>query len=176
MASATMLARLPPLMKQDLRSLESPDQEVVSRLMLVWLSSTSFWLGSRVPLRTWTISRRARTNKETRSRCLRQPIGSSARSDVGKPLAYEGGSCKISSSVAVSTAGMLGRLFARRSISKGQYKPKWAVAWSQLRGSARSRDFRIRSKGQFERRQQAFRKFTHSLSVCVNFNLKKTCP
>ena len=107
-----------PLMKQDLRSLESLDQQVVPRLLLVWLSSTSIWLGSRVSLRTWTISRRTRTNKETRSRCLRQPTGSSARSDVGKPLAYEGGSCKISSSVAVSTAGMLDRLFTRRSIWK----------------------------------------------------------
>jgi hypothetical protein len=62
---------------------------------LTWLTSA---------LRTWTISRRTRTNKETRSRCLRQSSGSSARSDVGNPLGYEGGLCKISSSVAVSTA------------------------------------------------------------------------
>jgi hypothetical protein len=33
---------------------------------LAWLTSA---------LRTWTISRRTRTNKETRSRCLRQPSG-----------------------------------------------------------------------------------------------------
>ena len=117
-----------PLMKQDLRSLESLDQQVVPRLVLVWLSSTPIWLGSRVPLRTWTVSRRTRTNEETRSRCLRQPTGSSARFDVGKPLAYEGGSCKISSSVAVSTVGMLGRLFTRWSISKESYEPKRVVA------------------------------------------------
>jgi hypothetical protein len=36
------------LMKHDLRSLASLDQQVVSRLFLVWLSSTSIWLGSRV--------------------------------------------------------------------------------------------------------------------------------
>ena len=107
-----------PLMKHDLRSLELLDQHVVPRLLLVWLSSTSIWLGSRVPLRTWTISRRTRTNKETRSRCLRQPTGRSACSDVGKPFADEEGSCQISSSVAVSTVGMLGRLFTRRSIWK----------------------------------------------------------
>jgi hypothetical protein len=35
-------------MKQDLRFLASLDQHVVSRLLLVWLSSTSIWLGSRV--------------------------------------------------------------------------------------------------------------------------------
>ena len=76
---------------------------------LAWLTSA---------LKTWTISRRTRTNKETHSGRLRQSSGGSARSDVGNPLGYEGGLCKISSSVAVSTAGMLGRLFTRRSISK----------------------------------------------------------
>ena len=30
-----------------------------------------------------------------RNHCLRQPSGNLARSDVGKPLAYKGGSCKI---------------------------------------------------------------------------------
>ena len=112
-----------PLMKHDLRSLESLDQQVVPRLLLVWLSSTSIWLGSRVSLRTWTISRRTRTNKETRSRGLRQPTGISARSDVGKPFAYEGGSCKISSSVAVSTVGMLGRSSTRQSIRRSNTSP-----------------------------------------------------
>ena len=47
---------------------------------LTWLTSA---------LRTWTISRRTRTNKETHSGCLRQSSGSSARSDVGKPLGYD---------------------------------------------------------------------------------------
>ena len=106
------------LMKKDLCSLESLDQHIVRRLLLVWLSSTSIWLGSRVSLRTWTISRRTKTNEETRSHCLRQPTGSHVRYDDDKPLAYERGSCKISSSVAVSTVGMLGRSFTRRSIWK----------------------------------------------------------
>ena len=44
-----------PLMKQDLRSLESLDQQVVRRLELVWLSSPLLRLGSRVSLRTWTV-------------------------------------------------------------------------------------------------------------------------
>ena len=43
---------------------------------------------------------------------------------------------------------------------------KRVVASSQLRSSAGSHDFHIRSKGQFKRRQQAFREYTHSLYVC----------
>jgi hypothetical protein len=36
------------LIKQDLRCLASLEQQVVPRLLLVWLSSTLIWLGSRV--------------------------------------------------------------------------------------------------------------------------------
>ena len=99
---------------------------------------------------------------------LRPPCGSSARSAVGKPFAHDGGLCKSSSSVVVSTATVLGRLFERCSVEKESHKSKRVVAWGQLRGSVGSRNFRIRSKGQFKRRQQAFRKYKHSLSVCTN--------
>ena len=99
---------------------------------------------------------------------LRPPCGSSARSADGKPLGHDGGLCKISKSVVVSTAAVLGRLFERCSVEKESHKSKRVVAWGQLRGSARSRNFRIRSKGQFKRRQQAFRKYKHPLSVCTN--------
>jgi hypothetical protein len=129
---------------------------LTSSARLAKLNINLAWLTSA--LRSWTISRRTRTDKETRSQCLRQPSGSSARSDVGKPRAYDGGSCKISSWVAVSTAAMLGRLFTRFSIPKEFCKLKRVVAWSQLRGSAGSHDFHIRPKGQFKRTKQAFRK------------------
>ena len=99
---------------------------------------------------------------------LRPPCGSSARSAVGKPLGHDGGLCKSSRSVVVSTAAVLGRLFERCSVEKESHKSKRVVAWGQLRGSAGSRDFRIRSKGQFKRRQQAFRKYKHALCVCTN--------
>ena len=155
-------------MKHCLRSLEPFDHQVVPSLEFVWLSSPSLRFGSLVSLRTRTILFGQGRFKKTCIHCLRQPSGSSTRSDIGKPLAYDGGSCKISSSVAVSIAAMLGRLFARCSILKEVYKSKRVVAWSQLRGSVGSRDFHIRSKGQFKRTKQAFRKYTsiHSLSVC----------
>ena len=75
---------------------------LTSSALLAKLNINLAWLTSA--LKTWTISRRTRANKETHSRCLRQSSGSSARSDVGNSLGYEGGLCKISSSVAVSTA------------------------------------------------------------------------
>ena len=88
--------------------------------------------------------------------------------------AHDGGLCKKSKSVVVSTSAVLGRLFERCNVEKESYKSKCVVlvAWTQLRGSAGSRDFHIRSKGQFKRRQQAFIKCTHPLSISTNLILQ----
>jgi hypothetical protein len=64
--------------------------------------------------------------------------------------------------------GEFARGYVRGYVAMESYMPKRVVAWSQLRGSAGSRVFRIRSKGQFKTRRQAFRKYIHPLSVKID--------
>ena len=77
------------LMKQDLRSFASLDQQVVSRFLLVWLSSTSIWLGSRVLLKHGRFLVGQGLTRRRASTVCASPAGNSARSDVGNPLGYE---------------------------------------------------------------------------------------
>jgi hypothetical protein len=77
------------LIKQDLRSLESLDQPVAPRLLLVWLSSTSIWLGSRVLEENGRfLIGQGLTRRRAAALCA-SPPASSARYDVGKPLGYD---------------------------------------------------------------------------------------
>ena len=106
------------LMKHCLHSLESFNQPVVSRLLLVWLSSKSIWLCPRVLLEHGQFLVGQGLTRRRAATVCDSLVDSFARSHVGNPLGYEVGLCTISSSVAVSTPGILGRLFTRRSISK----------------------------------------------------------